>query len=104
MSTWTRQGPCRKFLHGGRFRRGLRHRAPNLRSRCNHMATIRKRTLPSGKAVWLAGYVDGGGKRLFRQFHTKREADGFLTEAKSQVAAGVHTPDSVSPTVAEAAQ
>ncbi|GJE42859.1 tyrosine-type recombinase/integrase [Methylobacterium soli] len=68
------------------------------------MATIRKRTLPSGKVVWLASYTDGGGARRFKQFPTKRGADAFLTQAKSQVAAGVHTPDSVSPTVAEAAE
>lgn len=68
------------------------------------MATIRKRTLPSGKTAWLASYTDGGGGRRFRQFPTKKEADAFLTQARSQVAAGVHTPDSVSPTVAEAAE
>lgn len=68
------------------------------------MATIRKRTLPSGKTCWLAGYVDGGGKRRFRQFPTRKEADAFLTQARAQVASGVHTPDSVSPTVAEAAE
>lgn len=67
------------------------------------MATIRKRTLPSGKTVWLASYTDGGGARRFRQFPTKREADAFLTQAKSQVAAGTHTADSVSITIAEAA-
>lgn len=68
------------------------------------MATIRRRVLPSGKAVWLAAYVDGGGKRRFRQFPTRKEADAFLTQARAQVASGVHTPDSVSPTVAEAAE
>lgn len=68
------------------------------------MATIRKRILPSGKAAWLASYIDGAGKRRFRQFPTKKEADVFLTQARSQVAVGVHTPDSVSPTVAEAAE
>ncbi|PJI56028.1 site-specific integrase [Methylobacterium radiotolerans] len=68
------------------------------------MASIRKRTLPSGKVRWLAGYSDGGGKRRFRQFETKRGADAFLVQARNQVATGVHTPDSVSPTVAEAAE
>ncbi|UIN36304.1 tyrosine-type recombinase/integrase [Methylobacterium oryzae] len=68
------------------------------------MASIRKRTLPSGKVRWLAGYSDGGGKRRFRQFETKKEADAFLVQARNQVATGVHTPDSVSPTVAEAAE
>ena len=68
------------------------------------MATIRKRTLPSGKAVWLASYTDGGGARRFRQFPTKKEADAFLVQARNQVASGVHTPDSVSPTVVEAGE
>ncbi|ACK84158.1 tyrosine-type recombinase/integrase [Methylorubrum extorquens] len=68
------------------------------------MATIRKRTLPSGRTCWLAAYVDSGGKRRFRQFSTKREADAFLVQARSQVGQGVHTPDSLSPTVAEAAE
>ncbi|AWN47629.1 site-specific integrase [Methylobacterium terrae] len=68
------------------------------------MATVRKRTLPSGKVAWLAGYTDGGGKRRFKQFATKKEAEAYLLQARSQVASGVHTPDSVSPTVAEAAE
>lgn len=67
------------------------------------MATIRKRTLPSGKTVWLAGYTDGGGARRFKQFPTRKEADAFLTQARSQVAAGVHVPDSQSKTVGQAA-
>lgn len=67
------------------------------------MATIRKRTLPSGKQVWLAGYVDGGGKRRFKQFGTRKEADQFLTRARSEVAHGVHVPDSQSMTVGLAA-
>ncbi|PVE22850.1 site-specific integrase [Microvirga sp. KLBC 81] len=67
------------------------------------MASIRKRTLPSGKTVWLAAYLDGAGKRRFKQFARKAEADAFLVTVRSQVAAGVHTPDSVSITVKEAA-
>lgn len=68
------------------------------------MASIRKRILPSGKTVWLASYTDGGGARRFKQFPTRKEADAFLVQARNQVAQGVHTPDSVSPTVAEAAE
>src|SRR4051794_5313386 len=68
------------------------------------MATIRKRTLPSGKVVWQADYVDAGGSRRHKQFPTKKEADGFLTRARSEVATGVHVPDSISVTVAQAAQ
>lgn len=66
------------------------------------MATIRKRMLPSGKTVWLAGYVDGATKRRFRQFPTKREADTFLTRVRSEVAAGSHVPDRLASTVQQA--
>src|SRR5215207_5828715 len=51
------------------------------------MASIRKRMLLSGKVAWQCDYVDAGGKRRHRQFETKREADSFLTRAKSEVAA-----------------
>src|SRR4051794_33962609 len=67
------------------------------------MATIRKRTLPSGKVVWLADYGDTNGKRRHRQFGTKREADAFLTRARSEVVGGLHVPDSQSVTVGVAA-
>lgn len=66
------------------------------------MASIRKRILPSGKIVWLAGYLDGGGKRRFKQFSTRRHADAFLVTVRAQVASGTHTPDSASITVKEA--
>lgn len=66
------------------------------------MASIRKRTLPSGKIVWLAAYVDGAGARRFKQFKTRREADGFLTRVKSEVAAGSHVPDREASTVEQA--
>lgn len=66
------------------------------------MASIRKRTLPSGKAVWLAGYIDSGGKRRFKQFDRKRDADAFLTRAKAEVASGTHVPDRQASTVNDA--
>lgn len=64
---------------------------------------VRKRTLPSGLVRWLAGYVDGAGKRRFKQFERKSEANAWLLETRHDVARGVHTPSSVSPTVKEAA-
>jgi integrase len=67
------------------------------------MASIRKRSLPSGKAAWQVDYRDNQGKRRHRQFLTKREADSFLVQARAEVAAGLHTPDSASITVVEAA-
>lgn len=66
------------------------------------MASIRKRTLPSGKCVWLAGYIDGAGKRRFKQFDRRRDADAYLTKVKSEVAAGTHVPDRTASTVDDA--
>lgn len=63
------------------------------------MATIRKRTLPSGKTVWLASYSDSGGERRFKQFGTKKEADAFLVRVRGEVAAGSHVPDRAASTV-----
>jgi integrase len=67
------------------------------------MATIRKRKLPSGKIAWQVDYRDGAGKRRHRQFDSKRDADTFMVKARAEVAAGVHTPDSDSISVSEAA-
>lgn len=67
------------------------------------MATIRKRKLPSGEVRWLAGYIDGGGERRFKQFVTRKEADAFLLDARSEVSRGVHVPASRSVTVGIAA-
>lgn len=49
--------------------------------------------------AWLAAYTDGAGKRRFKQFPTKREADTFLTRAKTEVATGAHIPDRLAKTV-----
>lgn len=66
------------------------------------MASIRKRVLPSGKTVWLAAYVDGGGERRSKHFERKRDADEFLVRVKAEVAAGSHVPDRVASTVDQA--
>lgn len=68
------------------------------------MATIRKRTLPSGKTAWQADYVDGAGKRRHKQFATKKEADAFLVHARGEVSRGIHTADSASITLADAGE
>lgn len=67
------------------------------------MATIRKRSLPSGETRWQVDYRDQHGKRRFRMFKTRREADGYETKVRSEVAQGIHTPDATSVTVAKAA-
>jgi integrase len=67
------------------------------------MASIRKRTLPSGKTVWQADYTDAMGTRRHKQFPTKRDADAFMVNARSEVTTGIHVPDSASTTVSKAA-
>jgi integrase len=67
------------------------------------MATVRKRKLPSGLVRWQAGYVDGAGNRRFKMFDRKSDGEAWLVETSHDVARGLHTPHSVSPTVKAAA-
>lgn len=67
------------------------------------MATVRKRTLPSGLIRWQASYVDGAGKRRAKLFKRKSDGEAWLIETRHDVAHGLHTPGSLSPTVKEAA-
>lgn len=71
------------------------------------MAAIRKRvwTTPAGeeKTAWLVDYRDSAGKRRAKQFARKRDAEAWSTQAAWEVSKGVHTPDSQSITVAQAA-
>jgi integrase len=66
------------------------------------MATVRKRKLPSGLVVWRASYTDGAGVRRKKQFPKKSAAEAWLVETCHDVARGIHTPGSISPTVKEA--
>ena len=70
------------------------------------MATVRKRQWKSGgetKTAWVADYFDQGGKRHLKTFAQKKAADAWLVQARGEVSRGVHTPESASVTVAEAA-
>jgi integrase len=65
--------------------------------------SVRKRMLPTGRVTWLVDYRDGAGIRRAKQFSTKGAATAFAARAKVEVTTGVHTPDSASIAVAEAA-
>lgn len=65
---------------------------------------LRKRTLPSGKIAWLAEYRDGDGKRRFKQFTRKKDADNFLLTARGEVRQGTHVAESESVTVKKASE
>jgi integrase len=70
--------------------------------------SVRKRTWTTAKGgdreAWLCDYADQHGKRHAKTFARKKDADAFIAKAKVEVAEGVHTPDSASVTVAEAAE
>jgi integrase len=71
------------------------------------VATVRKRTWESEgevKTAWIADFFDQKGKRHIKTCKTKKEADGFLVQARHEVARGVYTPESASIMVAEAAK
>lgn len=68
------------------------------------MATIRKRTLPSGTQVWQADYRDSAGKRRSKQFDLKKDADAFMVRARHEVGEGLHIPDSQAVMIGEAAK
>lgn len=70
--------------------------------------TIRKRTRTNRqgdtRVTWFADYYDQHGVRHRRTFDTKTAADDWLTTTRSEVKAGIHTPDAKSITVREAAR
>jgi integrase len=69
---------------------------------------VRKRTWRKAGgellSAWVCDYFDQGGVRRLRTFETKRAADAFMVSAKGEISRGVHTPESQSVTVNEAAQ
>ena len=53
---------------------------------------------------WLVDYVDQDGTRCAKNFKTKKDADHYHAQVNVEVAQGVHTAPSKSPTIAEAAE
>lgn len=70
--------------------------------------SVRKRRWidPKGieKEAWVAAYTDSQGVRRLKTFQRKKDADAFEANATVQVAEGTHVPDSVSVSVATAAE
>ncbi|MGJ0507604.1 MAG: tyrosine-type recombinase/integrase [Methylocystis sp.] len=69
--------------------------------------SVRKRTWtnPKGeeKLAWIVDYFDASGKRRLKTFKLKKEAEAFAAQTTVDIRAGVHTPDSASIAVREAA-
>jgi integrase len=70
----------------------------------NRMATIRKRTLPSGLLRWQVDFTDQAGKRRSKLFPRRKDADVYLVKVRSLVANNTYLADSESITVADAAK
>jgi integrase len=66
------------------------------------MATVRKRSLPSGLVRWQASYVDAAGKRRAKLFERRADADGWLTRVRRDLQLGTHVPESQSASIADA--
>lgn len=71
------------------------------------MTAIRKRSWTasdgSEKQAWLVDYRDQAGHRRAKQFARRKDAERWLTQAAWEVSKGLHTADSQSVTVAQAA-
>ena len=71
--------------------------------------SVRKRTWTTAKGVekeaWVVDYVDRseGGQRRLKTFDKKKDAAAFAAQASVEIRAGLHTADSASMTIAEAA-
>jgi integrase len=67
------------------------------------LATIRKRSLPSGLTRWQVNFTDANGVRRAKLFERKKDADAYLVVARAQVRAGTFVSDSEALTVGAAA-
>ena len=70
--------------------------------------SVRKRSWTSRngekKEAWIVDYVDQQGERHIQTFDRKKHADEFQATVKVDVGKGIHTPQSRSLTVADAAE
>ena len=68
---------------------------------------IRKRTWQAAdgteRTAWVVDYKDAAGKRRLKTFKRQKDAARYRDEIAPQLRAGIHTPDSISKTIAEAA-
>jgi integrase len=69
--------------------------------------SIRKRSWTTAKGeqkeAWVVDYADTAGKRRLKTFERKKDADVWWRKVGNEIVEGVHTPDSQSVVVAEAA-
>jgi integrase len=70
--------------------------------------SVRKRSWKTArgevKEAWIVDYTDQAGKRRLKTFKHKKKADAYHDKAKVEIREGVHTPDSDSVTIEDAAR
>jgi len=69
--------------------------------------SVRKRTWKTSKGetkeAWVVDYADQDGKRRLRTFDRQKKAKDFAATPTIEIKDGVHTPESQSVSVSEAA-
>ncbi|HTM72164.1 MAG TPA: hypothetical protein VL198_02945 [Pseudolabrys sp.] len=70
--------------------------------------SVRKRTWRTRrgeqKESWIVDYVDQHGERHIQTFERKKDADDYHATVRVDVSKGIHTPQSQSLTIAQAAE
>lgn len=70
------------------------------------MATVKRRNWTNAKGekkeAWRVSYTDSAGKRRFKQYEKKKNADAYRIKIEGELATGIHTADAASITVAKA--
>jgi integrase len=64
---------------------------------------IWKTAVGEERQAWLCDYTGQSGKLHVKTFARKKDADAFIAKAKVEVREGVHTADSDSVTIRDAA-
>jgi integrase len=64
---------------------------------------IWKTAVGEERQAWLCDYTGQSGKLHVKTFSRKKDADAFIAKAKVEVREGVHTADSDSVTIRDAA-
>lgn len=70
------------------------------------MATVKRRNWTNAKGekkeAWRVSYTDSTGKRRFKQFEKKKDAEAYRIKVEGECVLGIHTADAASCTVAKA--
>jgi integrase len=72
-------------------------------TQCRYVNGLWKTAAGEERQAWLCDYTGQSGKRHVKTFARKKDADAFIAKAKVEVREGIHTADSDSVTIRDAA-